>query len=84
MSEHDYNKILDELQVVKEGLRSLERKIEVIEESIKHDMELTHLNITNRIETQTSRLSLVEKIVFGAITLALVTLLGALLAKVIV
>ena len=79
MSEHDYNKILAELQVVKEGLRTLERKIEKVEDSIKSEMKLKHQAIEFKHQDHDRRLSFNEKIVFTTAGFILLGFLGAIL-----
>ena len=79
MSEHDYNKILAELQVDKEGLRTLERKIEKVEDSIKGEMKLKHQAIEFKHLDHDRRLSFNEKIVFTTTGFILLGFLGAIL-----
>ena len=64
--------------------RKMEQTIAQALKDVRSDMELKHKDYDHAIDTHKTRLSMVERIVFGAVTIALIAIVTALLAKVIV
>lgn len=84
MTSPDYSKILEDITAVKYELKDLEGKITDLEKDIRGELahkvkevEWAHSNYDRRI-------SMTEKVVFGAVTIILMSVMGALLAKVII
>lgn len=83
MGSHDYEKILAEIHAVKLNLHDLESKVDDLEKDIKQEMEYKLKQTEWEHANYDRRISLTEKVLFGAVGIILVTVLGALLSKVI-
>lgn len=84
MAQHDYDKILNEIHTVKLNLHDLESKVDDIEKDIKQEMEYKIMRTEWEHANYDKRFSLIEKVLFGAVGIILVTVLGAMLTKVII
>lgn len=84
MTTPDYNKILHEILDIKDGLQVLTHSVERMERDLRSEMALKHQAIDFSVEKTANRLSLVEKILFGAVSFILLAVLGALITRVIV
>lgn len=80
----DYNKILSDITAVKYELKDLEGKISDLEKDIRGELDHKVKEVEWIHTTYDRRISLTEKVVFGAVTIILVSVMGALLAKVII
>ena len=84
MSVHDYEKILGEIHAVKLNLHDLESKVEDIEKDIRVEIEMKIKRTEWEHEVYNKRFSLIEKVLFGAVGIILISVLGAMLTKVII
>lgn len=84
MTAPDYNKILLDITAVKYELKDLEGKITDLEKDIRGELDHKVKEVEWEHANYDRRISLTEKVVFGAVTIILVTVMGALLAKVII
>lgn len=84
MATHDYEKILGEIHAVKLNLHDLESKVEDIEKDIKQEMDYKLKQTEWEHQNYDKRFSLIEKVLFGAVGIILVSVLVALLAQVII
>lgn len=84
MSNHDYDKILAEIHNVKLNLHDLESKVDDIEKDIKQEMNYKIQKSEWEHANYDKRFSLIEKVLFGAVGIVLISVLGSLLAKVII
>ena len=82
MGSHDYEKILQEVSVVKLALHDLEGKVEDIERDIKNEMDMKLQKTEWEHKEYDRRISLTEKVVFGAVGIILVTFMGAILTTI--
>jgi flagellar biosynthesis chaperone FliJ len=81
---HDYSKILEELNHVKYELKDLEGKIDDIERDIRSEIEHKVKEVEWKHSDYDRRISLTEKVLFGAVGIILISVLGAVLTKVII
>lgn len=84
MTQLNYEKLLSELSAVKYEVKDLEGKISDIEREIRTELDHKVKEVEWEHANYDRRISLTEKVVFGAVTIILVTVMGALLAKVII
>ena len=80
----DYEKILNDITEVRYELRDLEGKILDLEKDIRGELDHKVKQVEWEHMSYDRRISLTEKVVFGAVSIILVTVMGALLAKVII
>lgn len=84
MATPDYDKILEDLVAVKYEIKDLEGKILDIEKDIRGEIDQKVQRVEWEHSNYDRRISFTEKIVFGAVGIILITVLGALLAKIII
>lgn len=84
MSEDQVTKILGEITDFRYKLRDLETKLDDLEKDIKSEFTHNLQKVEWEHQVYDRRISFTEKILFGAVGIILVTVLGALLATVIV
>jgi len=82
MGTQDYDKILNEIHVVKLNLHDLEGKIDDIEREMKNEMNLEVQKAEWTNKEYDRRISFTEKLLFGTAGFILLTFLGALVATV--
>ena len=80
----NYEKILNELSAVKYEVKDLEGKIEDIEKEIRGEIEHKVKEVEWEHQLYDRRITLTERVLFGAVTIILVTVLGAMLTKIII
>lgn len=84
MGSHDYEKILSDINTVRFELHDLEAKIDDLEKDIRSEFTHNLEKVEWQHQNYDRRISLTEKVLFGAVGITLVTVLGALLSKIIV
>jgi hypothetical protein len=84
MPTHDYDKILGEIHAVKLNLHDLEGKVDDIEKEIKMEIDMKIQRTEWEHANYDKRFSVIEKVLFGAVGIILVTVLGAMLTKIII
>lgn len=83
MGGQDFNKIIGELNTVRIELKDLEGKIDDIEKDIRSEFQHNLSKVEWEHQVYDRRISFTEKILFGAIGIILITVLGALIATII-
>ena len=84
MAKIDYVKILNDIHEIKFEIRDLDGKITDLEKDIRGELEYKVKEVEWEHTNYDRRISLTEKVVFGAVGIILVTVIGALLAKIII
>jgi cell division protein FtsL len=84
MSGADRLKIETEIHDLRSRLKELESKLDDLEKDIKSEFNHNLEKVEWVHQTYDRRISLTEKVVFGAVSIILITVMGALLAKVII
>jgi hypothetical protein len=82
--ETDYDRVLGEIHAIKLSLHDLESKVTDLEKDIRQEMEFKLKQTEWEHTNYDRRISLTERVLFGAVGIILVAVLGALLTKVIV
>lgn len=84
MGSHDYEKILSDINTVRFELHDLEAKIDDLEKDIRSEFSHSLEKVEWQHQNYDRRISLTEKVLFGAVGIILVTVLGAMLTKIII
>ena len=84
MSNQDSLKIISEINDFRYQLKELESKLDDIEKNIKSEFSHNLEKVEWEHRTYDRRISLTEKVVFGAVAIILVSVMGALLTKIII
>lgn len=75
---------MQEIAAVKYEIKDLEGKVSDLEKDIRSEFDHNLQKVEWQHQTYDRRISFTEKILFGALGVILITVLGALLAKIIV
>lgn len=84
MKNNDFDKVLIEINDFRYQLKMLEGKLDDIEKDIRSEFSHNFQKVEWEHQTYDRRISLTEKVVFGTVGIILVTVLGAMLAKIII
>jgi len=81
MSEEHYANIIREIDALRQEMN---RRLDDIRKDVTYEMKLKHQEIGNKLDSNDRRLTFAERMLFGAAGLILITVLGALIARVVV
>jgi hypothetical protein len=78
MTEEYTNRILDRIEGLENKIEGIRYEISLLKLEIKSEMQLKHEQLTSVDREHTEKLSLLEKIVFGAVGLITIGFIGSL------
>jgi len=82
MTEEHSSRILDRIDTLEGKIESIRYEISMLKLEIKSEMELKHQQLSNTDKTHDDKLSMLEKIVFGAVGLITLAFMGGLVTLV--
>lgn len=84
MIEPEQYKIIEEINSFRFQLKELEGKLDDLEKDIRSEFSHNLEKVEWQHQSYDRRISLTEKVLFGAVGIILVTVLGAMLTKIII
>ena len=74
----------NKIEKVQHELDLLQNTLNTCKAEVEHEMETRHIKLSNRVDMNERRLTFAERMIFGAAALILVSVISALLTKVLI